>query len=114
MIRYFIFITSVLLLASCSLMQKPLYNYAQYEDAVYRYITVQDEKSEERLIKNYEKILEKLGSRKTPPPGVCADYGYLLLKKGETTKGKALLEREKKLYPESAGFINAILKRIEK
>ena len=54
--KYLMFIASTFLLVSCSLMQKPLYNYAQYEDAVYRYITVQDEKSEERLLKNYEKI----------------------------------------------------------
>ena len=114
MMKYLMFIASTFLLVSCSLMQKPLYNYAQYEDAVYRYITVQDEKSEERLLKNYEKILGKPGIRKTPPPGICADYGYLLLKKGETKKGKTLLKREKKLYPESAVFINAILKRIEK
>lgn len=113
MIKYLIFISTLLLLASCN-VQKPLYKYAQYEDAVYRYITVQDEKSEERLIKNYEAILQKTGSRKMPPPGICADYGYLLLKKGETAKGKALLEREREMYPESAKFINAILKRIEK
>ncbi len=113
MTKYLIFIITILSVASCN-VQKPLYNYAQYEDAVYHYITVQDEKSEERLLKNYEKILEKMGARKMPPPGICADYGYLLLKNGETAKGKALLEREKKLYPESTGFINAILKRIEK
>ena len=48
-----------------------------------------------------------------PPPGVCADYGYLLIKKGEVEKGKELLVKETILYPESKLFIDMILKRFE-
>ena len=62
--KYLMFIASTFLLVSCSLMQNRCIIMHQYEDAVYRYITVQDEKSEERLLKNYEKILGKPGIRK--------------------------------------------------
>jgi len=94
---------------------KPLYNWKGYDDAVYAYTKASDEKSVENLIKIYEKLIKKSGgSREVPPPGVCADYGYILIKKGESEKGKELLTKETVLYPESKVFVDRILKRFEK
>ena len=99
---------------SCS-PTKPLYSWKGYDDAVYAYTKTSDEKSNENLIKVYEKLIKNSGgSRQVPPPGVCADYGYILIKKGETAKGKELLVKETILYPESKVFIDRILKRFEK
>ena len=62
----------------------------------------------------YDRLLHAPGGvRMVPPPGVCADYGYLLLMNGKTDEGKALLEQETVLYPESKKFIDRILKRFE-
>ncbi|WP_372775599.1 DUF4810 domain-containing protein [Mangrovibacterium sp.] len=98
---------------SCT-VQQPLYNWKGYDDAVYAYTKTADEQSVEHLIKIYDKLIEKPGgTRQAPPPGVCADYGYILLKKGETEKGKELLVRETILYPESKQFIDRIIKRFE-
>lgn len=98
---------------SCT-TQKPLYNWKGYDDAVYAYTKNSDENSTEHLIAVYEKLINKPGgTRKTPPPGVCADYGYILIKKGEIAKGKDLLIKETILYPESKPFIDRIIKRIE-
>ena len=98
---------------SCT-TQKPLYNWKGYDDAVYAYTKTSDEQSMERLIKIYDKLINKpSGTRKTPPPGVCADYGYILVKKGDISKGKDLLVKETILYPESKPFIDRIIKRFE-
>ena len=67
-----------------------------------------------KLLTVYDRLLHAPGGvRMVPPPGVCADYGYLLLMNGKTDEGKALLEQETVLYPESKKFIDRILKRFE-
>lgn len=100
-------------LASCS-TQSQLYNWKNYDDAVYSYTKAPDEKSVENLIEVYTQLIENSGgSRKVPPPGVCADYGYLLLQEGKIEEGKALLQKETMLYPESKRFIDRILARFE-
>ena len=107
------FLGVVLMLSSCT-VQKPLYSWAKYETASYNYLKNSDEKSTQALIENYQKIIEnQTVSRKVPPPGVYADYGYVLLQAGKTVEGKALLIKETELYPESKIFIDRILKMLE-
>lgn len=43
--------------------------------------------------------------RGVPPPGVYADYGYLLIKKGEIQKRAGVLEIRDLYLPESKPFI---------
>jgi hypothetical protein len=47
------------------------------------------------------------------PPGIYADYAYVLLQIGKTEEGKALLLKEIELYPESKIFIDRILKMLK-
>lgn len=110
-----IFITmSVLLLASCS-TQQSLYSWGHYENASYNYLKNSDELSTQELIKTYQEIIDKQkGKRGTVPPGVYADYGFVLLQANRTEEGKAMLLKEISLYPESKVFIERILKMTEK
>ena len=59
-------------------------------------------------------ITQPEGLRKTPPPGLCAEYGYLLAKQGDTERGVKLLEKEAELYPESAVFVRRLIKQLKK
>ena len=43
------------------------------------------------------------------PPGIYADYGFLLVSIDETEKGIQMLKQEMVLYPESRVFITRIL-----
>lgn len=100
-------------LASCT-TQTPLYTWAKYETTSYNYLKNSDEKSTQELIETYKKIIEKQnGSRGVVPPGIYADYGFLLVQANRTKEGKALLLKEIALYPESKVFIDKILKTIE-
>lgn len=112
--RKLIFVLGAALLLSSCTVQKPLYSWAKYESASYNYLKNSDEKSTQALIENYQKIIEnQTGTRKVTPPGVYADYGYVLLQTGKTAEGKALLIKETELYPESKIFIDRILKMLE-
>ena len=74
--------------------------------------------TEETLAKamaQYEKVISKQkGLRKVVPPGVNAEYGYLLCKAGKKEEGLTLLRAEIKAYPESEKFISRIINQLEK
>ena len=109
-----------------------------YENLAYRNYDKQTPESLCKLICMYEDIVSNPGgSRKMPPPGICAEYGYMLLIPENATifaehasamqkrifdsgdyasffpeKGKSLLQKEIELYPESAKFIAPLIERL--
>ena len=109
-----IFISTIaLLLASCT-TQKHLYSWGKYELTSYNYLKNSDEKSTQELIKTYQQIIAKQkGTRRVVPPGIYADYGFILLQTNKTKEAKTMLLKEIDLYPESEIFIARILKLIE-
>lgn len=102
---------AMLALSACG-MQRSLYSWHAYNGRLYNYVDKRSPKSLEALVGEYEKIIERQsGLRKMPPPGICAEYGYLLLQKGEKEKGLAMLELEIQHYPESKVFIQRIIEQ---
>ncbi|MBA2252864.1 MAG: DUF4810 domain-containing protein [Nitrospirales bacterium] len=47
------------------------------------------------------------------PPGVYADYGYLLFKQGRTDDALLALKKESELYQESKPLMDRMISRIE-
>lgn len=104
----------VSLMASCS-GPKPLYSSYNYEDATYQYDKKQSEATQQHLLEVYQKMIEKQkGLRKTVPPGLNAEYGFLLCKLGKKEEGIKYLKAEIALYPESATYVSRIIKQLEK
>ena len=60
-----------------------------------------------RIIKNSEETGRK------PPPGVLAEYGYILFGHGEFEFAIDYFERESREWPESAVLMNRIIKRAQ-
>jgi hypothetical protein len=111
--NYIYMLVIAVALSSCG-SSKKLYSWNKYEKASYNYLKKADEKSTNKIIKEYKKIInEQKGIRKSIPPGMCADYGFLLIQKGNKAEGIANLKKEIALYPESKVFIDRILKLIE-
>ncbi len=109
---FFVFF-ALLLLSACT-VNKPLYTWADYEKASYNYLKKSDEKATQVLIENYQEVIEKQkGTRGVVPPGIYADYGFILLQSDRAAEGKQMLQREIALYPESEVFISRILKMLE-
>ena len=103
-----------MMLASCS-TQQPLYSWYDSEDATYTYTKRGTEETLAKAMAQYELVINKQkGTRKIAPPGVNAEYGYLLCKAGKKEEGLALLRAEIKAYPESEKFISRIINQLEK
>lgn len=112
--RTLIFLTFFFTLASCT-TQKQLYTWNDYSITSYNYLKNSDDKSVEGLIKTYQRIIDKQkGKRNIVPPGIYADYGFLLLQVDKISEGRAMLQKEIELYPESKIFIDRILKMTER
>jgi len=104
----------VIALSSCQ-TQTSLYSWYGSEDATYTYTKRGSDETLAKAMAQYEKVLtQQRGARKTVPPGVNAEYGYLLCKAGKKEEGLALLRAEIQAYPESEKFISRIIKQLEK
>ena len=137
-----------LTITSCSVTQ-PLYYWggeqkgtSKYENLAYMSYDKQTPESMCRLICVYEDMVNNpAGSRQVPPPGICAEYGYLLLQPqtAETfakhatpaqrsafkdadadyavlfrARGEEMMKMEMTLYPESVHFIKPIFEKLTK
>ena len=141
-----------LALASCETTNQNLYDWGSarsnsnsndgtlYEQSFYRYYDLQAPENLCNLLCAYDEIINNPGgARNVPPPGICAEYGYLLLSPGTaetfssnatewqkerfntadfTTQfrelGLLMFQKEMEFYPESATFIKPILERLKK
>ena len=135
---------ALFLLTSCGITTSLYYwggvqnGATTYEDLTYQNYDKQTPESICRLICMYEDMVSSPGgTRSMPPPGICAEYGYMLLipenaeifEKYATTmqkrtfastdyaaffpeKGKELMQKEMELYPEAAKFIAPLIERL--
>ena len=111
-----------------------------YENLAYKNYDKQTPESICKLICMYEDIVSNPGgSRMMPPPGICAEYGYMLLNPENADifaqhataaqkmtfsatdyasffpeRGREMMLKEVELYPESAKFINPLVERLSK
>ena len=108
------------LLISCA-AQEP-YHWGEYETALYGYY--ENSENLENLMKALDAAIvegEKLeksepttkgAKQRRLPPGLYAEYGYLLMLKGDP-KAKSYFEKEKQTWPESGTLMDKMIKFIE-
>lgn len=107
-------VVATLTLASCT-TTKSLYSWYDYADITYTYSKKPTDELQARVLEQYKKITEKQkGERGIVPPGMYAEYGFLLYKTGKTEEGLQFLKKEITLYPESEIYISRIIKQLEK
>lgn len=108
---------AVMALASCGSTAeapKPLYSWGNYEDVTYQYKKKNTDQQRTKLLEEYSRLIaNQTASRGTVPPGLYAEYGYLLYQGGDRDKGIEYLNKEIALYPESEAYISRILKQLK-
>ena len=112
--NFFIAVLVVLALGSCT-TTKTLYSWYNYEDATYQYNKKRTDELKVKVLEQYKKLTDKQkGVRGVVPPGLYAEYGYMLYMNGKKDEGLNFLKQEIKLYPESEMYVSRIIKQLEK
>lgn len=94
-----------LLITGCG-PKKQLYYFGDYSETLYYYKKVPTAERKGRYREELRAIIEvsqERGSR--VPPGICAEYAYLLMSEGEYSEAGKYLAMEEELYPESKRFV---------
>lgn len=108
-------VLAALILGSCTTPTKTLYSWYDYEDATYQYSKKRTDELKVKVLEQYKRLTDKQkGTRGAVPPGLYAEYGYMLYKSGKKDEGLEFLKKEIQLYPESEKYISRIIKQLEK
>jgi hypothetical protein len=95
-------------LAGCA--PPALYQWGDYEDSLYRRYVKEDIAGAEAYLRETI-VAGELKSR--VPPGVYADYGFLLYRRGDYAGAIEYFEKEKRVFPESAALMSKLIERIQ-
>ncbi len=111
--RAFIATLVLLFLSGCATPPQPLYYWGDYQDQIYGHF--KREKSPQEQIAGLEADVEKAASKNLAlPPGFQAHLGMLYGSTGNSEKMRVHLEAEKRQFPESAVFMDFLLKKFER
>lgn len=98
------------LLAGCA-APKTIYNWEGYQTTVYQHYQ-QDDASVDQQIAALQEIIEKSRAKnQAVPPGLHAHLGMVYAKTGRTEQALAEFNTEKKLFPESAPFMDFLMSK---
>ncbi|MBY4899162.1 DUF4810 domain-containing protein [Cupriavidus sp. AU9028] len=104
--RSVLLLSAMSALAACAPQSK--YAWGSYEPALYAYYKTPGAAAAfaEQLNQSIA-TAEESGAR--VPPGMYAEYGYMLLEQGKGKEAVAFFEKERSAWPESARFMNRML-----
>ena len=103
-----------LLLAACATPPKPLYHWGSYQPALYAHFKGDDAKAQELLEKLQVQLSETQQQNLQPPPGLHGHMALLNARLGRGEESRRHLERERQLFPESAAYIDLLLRNAQK
>jgi hypothetical protein len=89
---------------------EPLYYHGSYNKAVYAYFKAEDTTLEEQISILQQTIQAAANAGKSVAPGIHAHLGLLYFDTGNAELGQQHFEQEKVLFPESAKYLDFLLK----
>ncbi len=97
------------LLSACATAGPVPYNWDDYSSSLYSFKKdPTDEKLQAHKQVLIRIILESEEKSLKVPPGVCAEYGYILTREGKTAEGIRYLDLEAQTFPESKAFVERV------
>ena len=103
------------LLTGCtSTKVSSLYGWRNYEKNLDAYFRANNSGTEEQLQSMQDDKTVLQGEGKGLPPGYRAHMGLLYGRKGDLESFRSQLEAEKQQFPESAGFMDFLMRNLKK
>jgi hypothetical protein len=92
-----------------------IYHWGQYEDSLYKRQRDASEQGQIEAFKMIEVTVQESEAKNyRVPPGMYADYGYLLFKQGKPDVAITYFRKEADLYKESSFLMESIISRIQR
>ncbi|MQR01028.1 DUF4810 domain-containing protein [Glaciimonas soli] len=102
-----------LLLGGCNTAPKSTYYWGNYQDQVHQYFSSSDNDSTAQIIELEKNTQQAESSGRPLPPGYHAHLGMLYANEGKDDKSVQEYQTEKKLFPESATFMDYLLGKLK-
>ena len=101
-------IIPMMMLAGCAGHQEK-YSWGNYDPSLYDYYKSPAKVGE--LVTSLQASIDAARAHGQPtPPGIRAEYGYLLLQQGRVPEAVAQFQSEEKAWPESKVFMDHMIK----
>jgi len=104
---YFLLFGLILSLTSCV---STTYDWKNYDGKLYRFYSNQDINE---LLLSLEQIIKSGEAKDRVPPGIYAEYGYLLYETGKYEESIVYFEKEQNLWPESAVLMQKMIRNAQ-
>ena len=99
------------LLTACGTPQKPLYQWAGYQNSVYQYFKTNGTAPGDQITQLEAQLIKNKAANEATPPGLHGHLALLYAKVGNDDAARAHLEAERALFPESAAYVDFLLKK---
>ena len=102
----------ILLGLLCGCTSNSLYEWGKYDQWLYE--NYKHPKDDEELYVDLTGLITEYESRKNPQtkpmaPGLYAEYGFLLMRRGENERAIEYYTKEKALWPEASVFMDSMI-----
>lgn len=87
---------------------KTIYNWHSYESSLYQYY-----KNPDSIHDYAESLSELVKNDNHIPPGLYAEYGYILYIMGKSNEALSYFQKEKETWPESTYLMDLMTKKIK-
>lgn len=107
-------VVNMLLISGCATNKPPLYHWGQYEQLVYTMYAFPGKAEPDTQVAKLSEDVERAQAEDgRVPPGVHAHLGWMYYMQGNEGAAYNEFAIERHLFPESAVFIDGILRRLE-
>jgi hypothetical protein len=103
---------TILSVAGCAHAPPPMYQWGAYQQNVYQFLKHEDANPGEQLGLMQTQMEQTKVAGTRLPPGFRAHVAMLYLQLGQYDDAKLHLEAEKSAFPESAHYMNFLLKQM--
>jgi hypothetical protein len=100
-------------LSGCAQPPKTMYMWENYSRQQYEMLLREGMNSQEQILALEAHIEKARGAGAAVPPGLRAHLGMLQLSEGKPDQARALWQQEKAAFPESAFYMDQLLKRLD-
>ena len=112
--RLALFAVSLSLAACAAPATKPLYQWGGYQSSVYQYLKSNGSDPGAQIAQLEAEVQKNAATGSTSPPGLHGHLALLYSKMGDDASVLKHLEAERTLFPESAAYIDFLLKNAAK